>query len=98
MRLAIASSMNTPNVKLVDTSIKGMFDYGMRLAIACWKSGCTVESITHGYQSGTAKDRGVIAACELILGWQDVAEREARYHGYSREEATQLVRRMLEGL
>ena len=85
-------------VQLYDVSIKGLFDYGMRLAIACWRSGCTVESITHGYQNATPKDRGAIAACEMLLGWHDIAEREAYAHGYTREEAQQLVRRMHESV
>lgn len=85
--------MKNTNTKIVlsDTSIIGMFKFGFELALSCWRSGCTVESITHGYQSATPKDRGVIAACEMVLGWHDVAAREARAHGMSREEADRFI-------
>lgn len=77
---------------IVDTSTVGLFRFGFDRALACWRSGCTVESITHAAQSGSPKDRGVIAACEMLLGWLDVAEREARAHGMTRDEAARFVR------
>lgn len=76
---------------ITDTSTLGLFRYGFDHALACWRSGCTVEGITHTAQSGTPKDRGVIAACEMLLGWHDGAEREAMAHGMSREEAARYV-------
>lgn len=74
-----------------DTSTSGMFRYGFDRAIACWRSGCTIESITHTASTGSAKDRGVIAACEMLMGWHDIAEREARAHGMTREEAARFI-------
>jgi len=79
------------NYTLSDTSTIGMFKFGFDRALACWHSGCTVESITHTAQSGSPKDRGVIAACEMLMGWHDVAEREARAHGMTRNEASRFV-------
>lgn len=79
------------NHTITDTSAIGMFKFGFDRALACWRSGCTVESITHTAQSGSAKDRGVIAACEMLMGWRDVAEREARAHGMTSEEASRFV-------
>lgn len=71
------------NYTLTDTSTLGMFKYGWNRAIACWRSGCTVESITHTATSASPKDRGVIAACEMLMGWHA--------HGMSREQATRFV-------
>ncbi len=79
------------NYRLSDTSMVGMFKFGFDRALACWRSGCTVESITHTAQTGSAKDRGVIAACEMLFGWHDIAEREARAHGMTRDEAARFV-------
>jgi hypothetical protein len=79
------------NYTLSDTTTIGMFKFGFDRALACWRSGCTVEAITHTAQSGTPKDRGVIAACEMLMGWHDIAEREARAHGMSRDEAARFV-------
>lgn len=75
-----------------DTSTIGLFRHGFDRALACWRSGCTVEGITHIAQSGSPRDRGVIAACEMLLGRHDVAEREARAHGMTRDEAERFVR------
>lgn len=74
-----------------DTSTIGLFCFGFDRAIACWKSGCTVESISHTASSSSPKDRGVIAACDAIMGWLDCAEREMRAHGATREEASRFV-------
>lgn len=84
------------NYVLSDTSTIGMFKFGFDRALACWRSGCTVESITHTAQSGSAKDRGVIAACEMLLGWHDIAEREARAHGMARDEASRFIAEKVE--
>lgn len=79
------------NHMITDTSALGLFKLGFDRALACWRSGCTVESITHYAQTASPKDRGVIAACEMILGWHDIAEREARAHGMSRDDAARFV-------
>lgn len=76
---------------LADTSTRGLFCYGFDRAMACWRSGCAIELITHTASTGAAKDRGVIAACEMLMGWHDIAEREARAHGMTREEAARFV-------
>lgn len=89
--------MNLPNPdRLIDNTTRGMFLYGAAKAVLLWRTGSTAESITHGAPSASAFDRGQIAACEIILGWRDVAAREARAHGMSREEADAFIESVLE--
>lgn len=83
--------MNPARYHITDTSTAGLFRFGFERAIACWRSGCTVESITHAAPTASVIHRGAIAACEMLLGWRDIAEREARAHGMTREEAARFV-------
>lgn len=70
------------------------FENGFVFAIMHFKAGETVEWISNRSEyDGTYFGRGMFAACETILGWQDIAEREARAHGFNREGAAALVRR-----
>lgn len=78
--------------RISDTGHVALFRHGFERALACFRSGCTIESITHTATSGTIHDRGVIAACDMLLGWVDCAEREARLSaGMTRDEATRFV-------
>lgn len=82
----------SPEKRLItDTSMIGLFKHGFDRALDLWRSGYTAESITHLAQSGSSQDRGMVAACEMILGWHDIAEREARAHGMTRDEASRFV-------
>jgi hypothetical protein len=74
-----------------DTSTLGLFRWGFQRALTRWRAGQPAEWITHECQSGSAEDRGSIAACEMLLGWHDIAERDARAHGMTRAEATRFV-------
>jgi hypothetical protein len=81
----------TKLARITDTSTIGLFRFGFDRALACWRSGHTIETISHTAQSGSPQDRGVIAACDMLHGWHDLAEREAMAHGMARDEASQFI-------
>ena len=59
------------------TKKKEAFHAGLRDAIKMWNAGMTTEGIQE-HAGACATGRGMLAACEALLGWLDVAEREAR--------------------
>jgi hypothetical protein len=83
--------MNPARYHITDTSTAGLFRFGFERAIDCWRSGCTAESITHAAPTASPIHRGAVAACEMLLGWRDIAERDARAHGMTRKEAALFV-------
>ena len=67
------------------------FERGFALAIRRWIGGETTEELAELFPSTAALDRGVRAACELILGWDGVAESDARRAGFSHAAARHFV-------
>ena len=72
--------------------INESFVRGMQRAVALWREGWTWEAISHHERYDASYfGRGMFAAIEGMAGWTDVAEREARAHGFTREEAHRVV-------
>ena len=68
------------------------FEMGFHFALQLRRWGMTWESISHHENyDASAYGRGMFAAVEAMSGWVDVAEREARAWGFSREAAAALV-------
>lgn len=84
-------SMRHTTYRLDDTSPNAMFRYGFERAIVCSRGGCSVEDLRSTATAGTAKDQGVMAACEVLLGWYDLAEGKCREFGMTRREASTFV-------
>lgn len=69
------------------------FTRGFRAAVKLWNGGLTWETISYREDyDASAYGRGMYAAVEAMSGWLDLAEREARAWGFSRESAARLVR------
>ena len=73
-----------------DTTIQGLFTHGFREGCALWRAGWTAELISHDADA-SPHGRGRYAASEALMGWLDIAEREARAHGLTQEAAERLV-------
>jgi hypothetical protein len=67
------------------------FERGFALAIRRWHAGEKTEELCSLFPAQAAHDRGVRAACELILGWDSVAESDARKAGFSYDGARHFV-------
>ena len=71
---------------------EGIFAKGFRAALRLNRDGLTFEAISHRPEyDGQAYGRGMYAAVEAFSGWLDLAEREARSWGFTRETARQLI-------
>lgn len=88
--------LDTRSWGTLGNSLPELFAEGFRAGLALWKSGYTFELISHQGESVRrtsceAAGRGLFAASEALAGWLDIAEREARLWGHSRESASALV-------
>ena len=70
------------------------FERGFDFALGRWRAGDAVEVIAQRVDyDASARGRGMFAACEALLGWYDIAEREARAFGFTRDNAARLAAR-----
>jgi hypothetical protein len=72
------------------TAFECRFSAGWHAAVALWRAGLTWEAITHRaaleYTWRAYYSRGMVAACEALAGWRDLATREAKEHGVAPRE------------
>lgn len=87
----IHPSYRNTRYAIADTSSLGMFRFGFERAVFCWNSGTPIESIQQTVAGDSPKARGVRAACDMLHGWLDGAEREAMAHGMSRAASARFV-------